>query len=490
MSWDNQHKAAPTGRLSSVSPPQREFITLMSARVSDAELRKPFFVDAATDLVTTCQQMAAQGITDALVRRGDELGVFTTTRLRDALLEDKPPAELTVGEFASFRPLSVDVDDQLYDAMNLMLRHQIHRVLVRDHGRVTGILSQLDLLGFLSNHSHLLLADIEQASDIDALSVPAHQVESLIRGMNADGIRIEVIAGMVGRLNRQIFRRLWDILAPEDIRANSCLIVMGSEGRSEQVIRTDQDNGLILRDGYSHPDLQRVTEEFTAALIRFGYPPCPGGIMVNQSLWRQSQSGFQAALRDWIHGSTTEGPMNLAIFLDADAVAGDSRLLADTHAYLRRLLVGGDTFYARFAAAIQQFGNDGSWWRRLPGLRGPEAAEIDVKKLGIFPVVHGVRTLALQYGVTELGTSQRLQALADGGHLRPALAADLTEALHRLMGLKLNSNLAQIKAGRAPDNTIRLGDLGRIERQSLRDALAIVRDFRQWMAQHYRLDAL
>lgn len=182
--------------------------------------------------------------------------------------------------------------------------------------------------------------------------------------------------------------------------------------------------------------------------------------------------------------------MNLAIFLDADAVAGDSRLLADTHAYLRRLLVGGDTFYARFAAAIQQFGNDGSWWRRLPGLRGPEAAEIDVKKLGIFPVVHGVRTLALQYGVTELGTSQRLQALADGGHLRPALAADLTEALHRLMGLKLNSNLAQIKAGRAPDNTIRLGDLGRIERQSLRDALAIVRDFRQWMAQHYRLDAL
>ena len=92
--------------------------------------------------------------------------------------------------------------------------------------------------------------------------------------------------------------------------------------------------------------------------------------------------------------------MNLAIFLDAAAVAGDATLLDEARAYRRRrLLVDSDVFYARFAGAVDQFGGEGGWWRRLPGLRGREAAEIDLKKLGIFPLVHGVRTLALQYRV-------------------------------------------------------------------------------------------
>ena len=212
--------------------------------------------------------------------------------------------------------------------------------------------------------------------------------------------------------------------------------------------------------------------------------------MVSRPLWRQPLQGYRELLRDWVHGSDPEGPMNLAIFLDADAVAGDASLLAEARAHLRKVIGDSDAFYARFAAAIEQFGNDGSWWRRLPGLRGRDAAEIDVKKLGIFPVVHGVRTLALQYRIPALGTGERLRALSRAGHMDPGLAGDLVEALHRLMALKLTSNLVQIEAGRQPDNAIRLADLGTLERQSLRDALAIVRSFRQWVARLYRLDSL
>lgn len=490
---DPHHKTAGSahqGRPHTPSREQREFISLMSARVRDAYLRRPHFIDADTDLVTVCRELAERGIADALVRDGDRLGIFTTTNLREAVLSDEPPSTLKVGAFTAYEPWSVAAGDELYDAMMMMLKRRIRRVLVRDGAEVIGILSQSDLMEFLANHSHLILIEIEQAGDIATLAHAARQVEGLIRGLDDDGVRIEMIAGLVGRLNRQIFRRLWELLASDELRANSCLIVMGSEGRSEQVIRTDQDNGLILRDGFTHPELERVTEEFTAALIEFGYPPCPGGIMVSQPLWRQSLQGYRAALRDWVHGSDPEGPMNLAIFLDADAVAGDATLLAEARGYLRKVIGDSDAFYARFAAAIEQFGGDGSWWRRLPGLRGREAAEIDVKKLGIFPVVHGVRTLALQYRIEALGTDERLHALSLAGHLDPKLAGDLVQALHRLMALKLTSNLAQIEAGRAPDNAIRLADLGTLERQSLRDALEIVRGFRQWVARHYRLDSL
>ncbi|WP_232419506.1 putative nucleotidyltransferase substrate binding domain-containing protein [Paracoccus sp. N5] len=471
---------------------QREMVSLMTARVRDAALRKPHFADAGTDLVTLCREMAARGIADALVRDGDRLGIFTATDLVAALAGDRPPSALTVGAFTHFDPWSVQAGDPLYDAMLLMLRHRIHRLLVRDGNEVIGILSQLELMGFLASHSHLIAAEVARAGAIPDLAHAAGQVEGLIRVLHGDGVRIEIIAALVGGLNRQIFRRLWELLAPEELRANSCLIVMGSEGRSEQIIRTDQDNALILRDGFDFPGLERITESFTEALIGFGYPPCPGGIMLSRPLWRQGVQGFGAALYDWVQGSDPEGAMNLAIFLDAAVVAGDAELLAQLRARLRRILTGGDSFHARFAAAIQQFGGtaQGGWWRRLPGLRGPEAAEIDLKKLGIFPVVHGVRALALEYGLSAQPTAERLRQLAEAGRIDAGLARDLTDALHCMMGLKLASNLGQIAAGRAPDNTIRPAGLGTLDRQALRDSLNIVRDFKAWLAQHYRLDAL
>lgn len=154
--------------------------------------------------------------------------------------------------------------------------------------------------------------------------------------------------------------------------------------------------------------------------------------------------------------------------------------MADNAAYL-----------ARFARAIEQFTTqEGGWWARLPGLSGREAAEVDLKKLGLFPVVHGVRALALEAGLTEVGTVARLEALVAAGRVEPGLARDLTDALRCLMAVKLAANLAQIADGRAPDNRVRLATLGSLDRAALKDSLAIVRSFRTWLAVHFRLDLL
>ena len=180
--------------------------------------------------------------------------------------------------------------------------------------------------------------------------------------------------------------------------------------------------------------------------------------------------------------------MNLAIFLDAAVVAGDATLLEAVRGHVDDLVTGSDAFYARFASAVEQFGS--AWWTRLPGLSGRATAEIDLKKLGIFPLVHGVRALALQYRVRQLGTVDRLRALVSEDRIDQPLARDLIDALHLLMGLKLANNLRQMAEGRLPDNGIRLTDLGTLERHALKDSLAIVRGFKQWLSRHYRLDAL
>ncbi len=478
------------GRAEALRRDRRELVSLMTSRVGDALVRKPFFVDGATDLVTLCRELAGRGLTDALVRDGGRIGIFTTTDLRDALAQGVPPAELPVREITAFEPWSVEAGDELFEALILMLRHRIHRVVVRERGEVVGVLRQLDLMAFLASHSHLIALQATEAGSVAELAEAARQIDGLIAVLHEDGIRVEVISRLVTELNRRVFERLWELLAPEDLRANSCLIVMGSEGRGEQIVKTDQDNALILRDGFAFDGLEAVTEAFTAALIDFGYPPCPGGIMLSRPLWRQPLAGFRETLTGWIHGAEADGPMNLAIFLDAAAVAGDGELLHAARHHVDRVLMDDAAYFARFARAVEQFGEDGSWWSRLPGLRGRGAAEIDIKKLGIFPIVHGVRALALQFRIEPLGTADRLDALVAAGRIDPAQARDLTDALRFLIGLKLMNNLRQIHDGRAPGNAIRLSELGTLERQALKDSLAIVRGFRQWLGRHYRFDAL
>ncbi|MDI4655810.1 putative nucleotidyltransferase substrate binding domain-containing protein [Xanthobacter autotrophicus] len=472
---------------------RREFISLMTSRVRDVFLRKPFYVDGSMDLVSLCRALSERGLSEALVRDGDRIGIFTTTDLRDALLGETPPALLPVRAVATFDPWSVGPDAELFEAFILMLRHRIHRVLVRegsDEAGIVGVLGQLDLMAFVANHSHLIALEAEQATSLDELKAAARQIDSLVGVLDADGVRVEVIAALVGELNRQVFRRLWEMLAPEELRANSCLIVMGSEGRGEQIIKTDQDNALLLADGFTCDGLEDITARFTAALIDFGYPPCPGGIMLSRPLWCQHVSAFKDTLRHWIHGGDPEGPMNLAIFLDAAPVAGDATLLKAARDHVDFLMMNDAGYFARFAQAVERFGEGGGWWTRLPGLTGRAAAEIDIKKLGIFPLVHGTRALALEYRIPALGTADRLQALVSTGHMEASFARDLTDALRLLISLKLANNLRQMADGRPPGNAIRLTDLGTLERQALKEALAIVRGFKQWLSRHYRFDAL
>jgi CBS domain-containing protein len=475
---------------------QREFLTLMTARVRDAQVRKPYYVDGALDLVAVCALLAEQGLNNALVRDGDRIGMFTTTDLRDALLRPVPPNLLAVREVARFDLIGVQNDAEVFEALLLMLRHRVHRVLVREGEAIVGVLSQLDLMGFMSNHSHLIAVQIQQAASVAELKLAAVQMDGMVELLHSGGIRIEIICSLVKELNRQLFARLWALLAPAELVANSCLVVMGSEGRGEQILKTDQDNALLLRDGFAFDGLAGVTAQFTAALIDFGYPPCPGGIMLSRPLWCQPLADFKQSLRGWLFGGEADGAMNLAIFLDAAAVAGDAGLLQQARAFIDAVLVDNDAYFARFASAADQFSEPAGWWAWLGNLRGRDdkpgdgGPAFDLKKLGSFPIVHGVRTLALQHHVDEVGTTARLRVLVERGHVEAPMARDLGDALHFLMALKLDNNLRQRRSGEPVDNGVRPAELGTLERDLLNDTLAIIKRFRQHLRLIYRLDAL
>jgi CBS domain-containing protein len=471
---------------------QREMLSLVTARVRDAYVRKPFYVDGTLDLVSVCRLLSQQGLTVALVRDrhdgGERLGIFTTTDLRDALLRDEPPAALQVREVSRFGLVEVHPDAELFEALWLMVRHRVHRLLVRDGDTVLGVLGQLDLVSFVANHSHIVAVQIDEAASVDDLKAAAQRIDAMVGLLHDGGIKIERIARLVGELNRRLFARLWDLLAPPELVANSCLLVMGSEGRGEQILKTDQDNALLLRDGYAHAQLAEIAARFNAALAELGYPPCPGNIMLTNPLWRSTVSSFRDTLREWVYGEGPDGPMHLAIFFDAAAVAGDATLLQQAREHLDRILAGGDAFLARFAAAVDQFDEPQRWWPRLSARADAQA--LDLKKLGTFPIFPGGRALSLRHGVREAGTAQRLRRLVERGIVDADLGRDLLEALHYLMALKLRHQLRQRAAGETAGNLVRLSELSTMDRDQLKDALAINKRFRTLLHRRFRLDAL
>jgi CBS domain-containing protein len=231
-----------------------------------------------------------------------------------------------------------------------------------------------------------------------------------------------------------------------------------------------------------------MCDQFSAALADFGYPECPGRIMLSNPEWRHPAAEFGHTVRRWLLMPTPESLMALAIFIDAHAVCGDARLLEDVRGEVFKLTTDNDILLARFAAAINAFEQGGGWWNRI-FLLGDGANRMDIKKAGTFPIVHGIRSLALAHRISASSTAARIEALAAAQRLPADLATDLIDSLHFFMGLKLKAGLQALEDGQ-PYAGIALDQLSSLDRDLLKDTLGVVKRFRTVLYQRFRLDML
>ena len=473
---------------------QHELESLTMARVDEAFVRPAIFVEPRTDILSVVRLFQEQRASSVLVRDTtagavQRLGIFTSTMVQKAVLDGRPLQQLAVAEMANFQVITVRPSDQLGEAMATMLRNRVHRVVVAEGDEIRGVLEALDLFSYMSNQSHLITERIEAARDLEGLSQAAAQIQPMIASMYRGGTRVHLIATVVQQLNARLFERAWQLIAPPELVANSCLFVMGSEGRGEQLLKTDQDNGLILRDGYQPPaQLDLLCVRFSDALKGFGYPVCPGGIMVSNPAWRGDVTSFSRTTRQWLLQPTDDGLMNLAIFMDAHTVCGDASLLQQVQDALMQLATDNDATRARFASSIDAFASGSGWWNRLLGLESHE--HLNLKKEGIFPPVHGVRSLAFAHHVTDTSTDARIHALVARGQLAPGMGADLAESLHFFMGLKLKASLLELDTGKPVSGAVDVARLSSLDRDLLKDTLGVVKRFRALLRQRFRLDVV
>ena len=176
-----------------------------------------------------------------------------------------------------------------------------------ENGEFVGVLEDIDLLSFLAGNAQLVAAQIDRASTVADLAAAAQKIEPQIRTLRRQGVKIEVVAEIVSDLNRRLHAKLFSLIAPPSIRERGCLIVMGSEGRGEQTFRTDQDNGLILSEPVAGEGPRSIPRRVFDALETFGFPPCPGKVMVRNPQWSKTAAEFRDDFRRWLALSDETG---------------------------------------------------------------------------------------------------------------------------------------------------------------------------------------
>jgi CBS domain-containing protein len=442
----------------------------MQARLGDLHLHEALFVDAACSLEAATRRMSEAGAKAIFVRDGARVGIVTATGLAEAAILKRQPLDAPVGPAATYDVVACDLDAPVAQALVQMTKRGVRRVAVRRAGEFVGVLEDVDLLAFVAGGAQLVGARIDRAAGLDELARAAGEIDRQIKVLRRQGVRIEIVCDLVSDLNRRLLARTFRLVAPPSIAQAGCLIVMGSEGRAEQTQRTDQDNGLILARPVPESDLEAFRETFAAALARFGFPPCPGGVMAKNPQWSKPVQAWRADIALWTAAPSQDAHMNLAILCDAQAVAGDPDLLRTVKADLYAAMQGEPARLAHFARAVDLFPTPIGLFNALSG----EA--LDLKKGGIFPIVHGVRALALERGVEATNTARRIADLADLGALAPDFAPELTQALFCLMTLKLDAALG-LAAARVTA----------MDRDLLRDALRIVKQFKDLLRRRFNL---
>src|SRR5690606_3454538 len=270
---------ATKGRLSGGGE-RRETAELMVIRVGEADLAPAERVDAATSIADASACLRERRVDCLLVYdpAHEEPGIVTRTDLLDALTRQRLPLEAPIGPLAS-RPLAtIGTGEVLFQALIDMTERQIERVVVTEGSRVAGTLGMAEVLAHFASHSHLISLRLARARDIDAIADAASGMTRLVRSLNLHGARIPYMMELVSALNSLVMGRIFELMVPAEQREGICLLVMGSEGRREQLLKTDQDNALVLADGLEWPGLADAMDRFSAALAKVGYPPCPGRV--------------------------------------------------------------------------------------------------------------------------------------------------------------------------------------------------------------------
>lgn len=482
-----------------IAPRTESTLFLFSSQVGDSVKGKPRSIEATANVRQAAARMAELQIGSLLVTDRDEniIGIVTDKDLRTKVVATGLDYQTPVERIMAAPVQTIPAHAVCFDAMLRMMRRRIHHLAVEKKGEIIGMITTHDIMLLQGTSPLYLFREIVAQRTLEGLHPLARKVPSVIRGLIEEGAKANNITKMITVLNDHILERLLTLLIEElgPPPVPFCWLLMGSEGRSEQTFKTDQDNALL----YARPEseevaaqaqtyFQKLGEKAIANLVACGYPLCPGEMMASNPRWRQSLPAWRQTFDGWIHTPEPKEVMHSTIFFDFRGGYGELALAEELREHLVRQIPGRELFLYHLAQNAMEAKPPLSFFRNfIVEKNGEHRNTLDLKTKGLVPFVDFARLFALKHGIRESNTLNRLQLLHEGNHITTEMYNETIKAYEFLMQMRLIHQLHMMEAGEEPNNFINPANLSELEKQTLKESFEVVRRLQSHIRQEFRL---
>lgn len=474
--------------------------SLFFVKVKDLCKKEVFTCTPSSQLSDIARLMKDKNISGIIVcEENIPVGVITDRDFRNKIIaETLSFAELTVAKIMSFPVITIKEEDYIFEAIYKMTRQNIHRlVVVNEMGQLAGIITDTDIIKYQTNTPLYFIRELEYANSFDDLKKINEKSIDFLHYMLKSGVRTSDLIRFISHINDSIILRAIDIIVKEDyfeLSDNFSFMVLGSEGRMEQTLKTDQDNAIVYDDNIDEKSL-KLLEDFSKklidSLIYLGIPECPGGIMAKNSTWRKSLSQWKTTLRQWIKLPEPENTLNYSMFSDLRTIYGNTFFEQTLKQFILTLVEENKLFLAHMAKNVLRFPPPLTFFGNIKVEKtGENKGRFDIKKAGIFPLTEGIKVLALHAGTIEGGTRYKISKLMEKGFLPDEDLLEIDTSFNFFIHLRLKSQLKDIEQGKIPSNFISLDDLNHIEVERLKIGFSAVKSLQNTIKERYNLNQI
>ncbi len=422
-----------------------------------------------------------------IIVESDPYGIVTDHDLRNVLIEgltyDTPVSQIMTSPLRT-----LPADSLVFEGLILLLEHHFRHLPVTEDGRIIGVITHTDILRQLSHNPLFLPRQLMRARNIEDYRRYTDQVTRAVGSLLNAGARVHDIGRMVAVSHSAMLKRLlWQ--AEAELGSPPCpyaWMVLGSEGRFEQTLRTDQDNALIYAND-APPEAETyfatLAKRIVDQLVACGFPLCPGDIMATNPKWCQPVHVWQSYFQDWIHLPDEEALLRASIFFDYRQVYGTLNVEEMLRPIIRDANKNGN-FLRRLAKnALRQTPPLGGWFRDFSVDHDTEGrAVINLKERGTALVVDLARLYAIEAGCAATNTMARLHLSVPRSSLSDKGGKQLEEAFEHISLLRLRHQYALMDRGEEPNNLVPVSQLSAVERRDLKDAFRAIEGMQQGAA--------
>lgn len=417
------------------------------------------------------------------------IGIITDRDLRVRVLAEGMEPEQPVYRVMSSPLITIPDSALIFEAMLLMQEKSIRHLAVTDHsGHVVSLINDQQLQHMQQNSSAYLVKEIQEARQVDDIVNTHRRLPQLAKALIDGGANSKNICRIFTSVSDAIVDRLitfaLDQLGPPP--AAFAFIALGSEGREEQTLNTDQDNALIYED-IGDEEKEKTAKEYFLKLgrtvnqwlDRCGYKLCEGDIMTGNPKWCQSLSGWKRHFYGWIHAAEPQDLLEVNIFFDFRCVYGDRSVIVRLREYIDDLLNQRPAFFQFMARnALLYKPPIGFFGKIVTGTSADKPSSFDIKD-AMRPIVNFARLYTLKHQIEDTNTQDRLYRLFTGNVLTKSSYEEIVKVYDYLMQMRFKHQAAAIDQNREPDNFIDPNLLTDIEHSILKNTFTQINHFQK-----------